>query len=135
MATRIAIMAAAILIAAVCFIATGAFLCIALYEGLKLVLSPALAALSTAAVFLLLALIILAIGSAIAKSVEEKERKKRGPATAEIGLEVGRILGEQINRYAGKNPLRVVIGAVLTGLVLGAVPPLRHFLMGFLRKK
>jgi|GEM_PF-1606785 len=135
MAIRIAIMAAAILIAAVCFIATGAFLCVALYEGLKLVLSPAMAALSTAAVLLLLSLIVLSIGSAIAKAVEKSERKKRGPATAEIGLELGRILGEQVSRYAGKNPVRVLIGALITGLVIGAIPPLRSLLLRMFKGK
>lgn len=131
--TRAAILVAAILIAAVFFVATGAFLCVALYEGLKLLLIAPLAALATAAILLVLALITVAIGFAIAKEVEKTARRKRGPATAEIGLELGRILGEQVARYAGRNPIRVLIGAMLTGLAIGMVPSLRGFLMRFFR--
>ena len=134
MAIRIVIMAAAILVAAVCFIATGAFLCVALFEGLKLALSPPMAALSTAVLALLLAIMALWIGSGLARTVAKTEPKTRGSATPEIGLEFGRLLGEQIHRYAGKNPLHVLIAAALAGLVLGAVPPLRRFLMGFFGK-
>jgi membrane protein implicated in regulation of membrane protease activity len=138
MAIRIAIMTAVILIAAVCFLATGAFLCVALYDGLKLVLSPPLAALATAGIFLVLALIIIAIGSAIARAAERKakrEREKKRPATAQLGLEIGRILGEQVARYAGKNPTQVLIGAVIAGFALGAIPSLRSFLMSFIKRK
>jgi hypothetical protein len=133
-AIRIAIMTAAILVAAVFFIATGAFLCVALFEGLKLVLTPPLAALSTAGIFLVLSLIVLWAGLGIAKAAEAGAKKKSGPATAEIGLEMGRLLGEQIQRYAGKNPIRVLVGALFVGLLLGAVPPLRKFLLGFFKK-
>ncbi|MDR3526836.1 MAG: hypothetical protein P4L57_06115 [Rhizomicrobium sp.] len=122
-------MTAAILIAAVFFVGTGAFLCVALYEALKLVLVPSLAALLTAGILLVFAFIVIAIGSSIAKTVEKKARKKHGPATAEIGLELGRILGEQVSRYAGRNPIRVLIGAVVAGLAIGLVPSLRGFLM------
>jgi membrane protein implicated in regulation of membrane protease activity len=131
---RITIMAAAILVAAVFFVATGAFLCVALYEAMKLVISaPSLAALATAAILLLLALAVLSIGAMVAKTVEKQERKKRGPATAEIGLELGRILGEQVSRYAGRNPIRVLAGALVAGLAIGLVPSLRGILMRFFR--
>ena len=126
-------MTAAILVAAVFFVATGAFLCVALYEGLKLLLIPPLAALSTAGILLVLALIVIAIGAAMAKAVEKNERKKRGPATAAIGLELGRMLGERVSRYAGRNPLRVLLGAMVAGLAIGLVPSLRGFLMRFFR--
>lgn len=132
---RIAIMTAVILIAAVFFIATGAYLCVALFEGLKAVLSPPLAALSTAGILLVLAFLVLWIGTSIANAAAKDAKKKSGPASAEIGLEVGRLLGEQIQRYAGKNPIRVLIGAVIAGILLGAIPPLRKFLLSFLSPK
>jgi hypothetical protein len=138
MAIRIAIMTAAVLIAAVCVLATGAFLCVALYDGLKLVWSPPLAALATAGIFLAAALLVMGIGSAIAKAAERKarqERERRGPATVKIGLEIGRILGEAAARYAGKNQTRVLIGAVIAGFAIGAIPRLRSFLMSFLKSK
>ncbi|GAA0574186.1 hypothetical protein [Rhizomicrobium electricum] len=136
---RIAIMAAVALVAAVFLIATGAFLCVALYEGLKLVVPvPALAALATAAILMFLSGIVLAIGSAIARAAERKARleaQKKGPATAKIGLELGRILGESAAGYIGKNPVQVLIGALAVGFAVGAVPKLRSFLMGFMKAK
>jgi hypothetical protein len=138
MAIRIAIMTAAILIAAVCFLATGAFLCVALYDGLKLVLIPPLAALATAGIFLVLALIIILIGSGIARAAErraKREQEKKKPVTAQLGLELGRFLGEEAARYAGKNPTQVLIGAIIAGFALGAIPSLRSFLMSFIKRK
>jgi hypothetical protein len=138
MAIRIAIMTAAILIAAVCVLATGAFLCVALYDGLKLVFSAPLAALCTAGIFLVAALLIVGMGSAIAKAAERKarqERERRGPATVKVGLEIGRIMGEAAARYAGKNQTKVLIGAVIAGFAIGAIPRLRSFLMSFLKDK
>jgi hypothetical protein len=138
MALRVAIMTAAILIAAVFLLATGAFLCVAIYDGLKMVLIPPLAALATAGIFLVSGLIIIAIGSGMARAAERKARKdreKRGPATAQLGLELGRMLGEEAARYAGKNPTQVLIGAVIAGFAFGAIPHLRTFLMGFIKRK
>lgn len=135
---RIAIMTAVALVAAVFLVATGAFLCLALYEGLKIVLVPALAALAAAAILMFLAGIILAIGGAIARAAERKARQeaeKKGPATAKIGLEIGRILGESATGYVGKNPTKVLIGAVAVGFAIGAVPKLRSFLMSFMKAK
>lgn len=142
---RIAIMAAVALVAAVFLVATGAFLCVALYEGLKVALTPLLAAqtawvaaLATAVILLILAWIVLAIGSSIARSAERKARRaaeKKGPVTAKIGLEIGRILGESTSGYIGKNPGRVLIGALVVGFLFGAVPKLRSFLMSFLNPK
>jgi hypothetical protein len=136
---RIAIMTAVALVAAVFLVATGAFLCLAIYEGLKMVpLTPALAALATAAILMFLSGIVLAIGSAIARSAERKARieaQKKGPATAKIGLELGRILGESAAGYVGKNPVQVLIGALAVGFAIGAVPKLRSFLMSFTKGK
>ena len=135
---RIAIMAAVALVAAVFLIATGAFLCVALYEGLKIVLIPALAALATAAILMFLAGIVLAIGGSIARSAERKARREaeqKGPATAKIGLEIGRILGESASGYVGKNPTKVLIGALAIGFALGAVPKLRSLLTSFMKAR
>jgi hypothetical protein len=136
---RIAIVAAAALVAAVFLVATGAFLCVALYEGLKAVpLAPWLAALASAAILLVVAWIVLAIGSAIARAAERKARREaeaKGPATARIGLEIGRILGESAFGYIGKNPTKVLAGALAVGFLLGAVPKLRSFLTSFLKSK
>lgn len=138
MATRIAIMTAAILIAAVFLLATGAFLCVAVFDGLKMVLSPPLAALATAGIFLVTGLLIISIGSAIARSAERKariQREKKGPASSQIGLELGRFLGEEAARFVAKNPTQVLVVAVIAGFALGAIPRLRSFLTGFIKRK
>ncbi len=139
MAIRIAIMAAALLIAAVGFLATGVFLCIALYQGLLMIpLVPWLAALASAGIILIVAILVIAIGSAMARAAARKARRRRearGPATSQIGVEVGRILGETAVRYVSQNPTRVLIGAIVTGFAVGAIPRLRSALMGILRGK
>ena len=138
MGIRIAIMAVVALIATVFLVATGAFLCVALYEGLKVVLAPWLAALATAGVLLLAAVLIVGIGSSIARAAEQKakqEAARRGPATTKIGLEVGRVLAERAAGYVGKNPIKALIGAVVLGFVLTAVPQIRDFLASFLKTK
>ena len=135
---RIAIVAVAALVAAVFLIATGAFLCVALYEGLKVVWAPWLAALASAAILLVLAWIVLAIGSSIARAAERKARReaeRKGPATARIGLEIGRILGESAFGYIGKNPTKVLVGGLAVGFLLGAVPKLRDFLLSVLKTR
>jgi hypothetical protein len=132
---RIAIMAAVALVAAVFLVATGAFLCVALYEGLKLILSPALAALVAALALLILAWVVIAVGSAVAKAAERKARAdaaRQGSPAVKIGLEIGRLLGESAAGAVGKNPTKVLIGAVILGFLFGAVPKLRSFLMSLL---
>lgn len=136
---RIAIMTAVAVVAAVFLVATGAFLCVALFEGLKVAVEQAwLAALVTAAVLLVAAGLVMSTGTAIARAAEAKARRdalKKGPATARIGLEIGRILGEGASGYIGKNPVRVLVGAVVLGFAFGAIPKLREFLMDFLKSK
>jgi hypothetical protein len=135
---RIAIVAVAALVATVFLVATGAFLCVALFEGLKIVWAPWLAALATAAILLLTAGLTMAIGSSIARAAEEKTRReaeRKGPAAAKIGLEIGRLLGESASGYIGKNPTKVLVGALAVGFLLGAVPKLRSFLTGFINTK
>lgn len=135
---RIAILAAVALVAAVFLVATGAFLCVALYEGLKLVLSPASAALVAALTLALLAWLVIAIGAAIARAAERKARadaEKQGSPAVKIGLEIGKLLGESAAGAVGKNPTKVLIGAIILGFLFGAVPKLRSFLMSFLSSK
>jgi len=136
---RIAIMAAVSLVAAVFLVATGAFLCVALYEGLRLLVpSPALAALATAALLLVLTWIIFAIGSAIARAAERKARQeaeKKGSPAVRIGLEIGKLLGESAAGTLGKNPYKVLAGALVFGFLVGAVPKLRSFLLSLLQGK
>jgi hypothetical protein len=135
---RIAILAAVALVAAVFLVATGAFLCVALYEGLKLVFTPAIAALVAAVGLLLLTWAVIAIGSSVAKAAERKARaeaEKDGSPAVKIGLEIGRLIGETAAGAVGKNPTKVLVGAVVAGFLIGAVPKLRSFLLSLLQSK
>ncbi len=138
MAIRIAIMAAAWLIAAVCFLAVGAFLCIALYNGLQVALPQWAAALVTAGIILVFALLVLLFASVAAKTASrkaEEDREAKSPEISRIGLEIGKILGETAYHYVSRNPKRVLVGALVAGFAVGAVPRLRSVLMSFLKKR
>ena len=139
MAIRIAIMTAALLLAAVGFAAVAVFLCVALYSGLSIVLTPPWAALSAAGILLLLSLVIILLGSAIARAVarnaaRERARKSNASATAKLGGELGRLLGESAFKFITDSPARVLIGALVAGFAVGASPRLRSFLQDLLRK-
>jgi hypothetical protein len=135
-AMRIAIMAVALLLAAAGILAAGVFLCIALYEGLLTVLAPAMAALCAAGILLLLSLIIVWIGSALAAAAArkaKKNREKQGSPAARLGGELGRLVGESAFKFVSDNPARVLIASVVTGFAVGAIPRLRNFLMDILK--
>jgi hypothetical protein len=139
MAIRIAIMTAALLLAAVGFVAVAVFLCMALFNGLAVVLTPAWAALSAAGILLLLSLVIILLGSAIARAVarnaaRERAKKSNASASAKLGGELGRLLGESAFKFITDSPARVLIGALVAGFAVGASPRLRSFLQDILRK-
>ena len=137
MAIRIAIMTAALLLAAVGFVAVAVFLCMALYSGLKMMLIPPLAALSAAGILLLLSLVIIVIGSAIARAAAKnaeraRARRSNASASAKLGGELGRLLGESAFKFITDSPVRVLIGALVAGFAVGASPRLRSFLQSIL---
>ena len=138
MAIRIAIMTAALLLAAVGFVAVAVFLCMALYSGLNLVLTPPWAALGAAGVLLLVSLIIIMIGSAVSRAAARsaaraRARKSNASASAKLGGELGRLLGESAFKFITDSPVRVLIGALVAGFAVGASPRLRTFLQSILR--
>jgi len=138
LATRIAIMAAALLLAAGGIFAAGVFLCLALYEGFLTRLAPAMAALSTAGLLLVLSLIVILTGSAMAGAAARKAKKnrdKQGSPTARIGGELGRLLGESTFKYVTGNPARVLVASLIAGFAVGAIPRLRNFLLDILKGK
>jgi len=137
MAIRVAIMTAALLLAAVGFVAVAVFLCMALYSGLVTVLTPPYAALASAGAILIVSLVIILIGSAVAGAVKRaaaRERAKRSNATAaaKVGGELGRLIGESAFKFITDSPVRVLIGAVVAGFAVGASPRLRSFLQDIL---
>jgi hypothetical protein len=139
MAIRFAIMTAALLLAAVGFVATAVFLCMALYSGLQTVLTPPMAALSAAGILLLVSLVIIGIGSAIAGAVSRgaaraRARRSNATATARLGGELGRLLGESAFKFITDSPVRVLIGALAAGFAVGASPRIRSFLQDLLKR-
>ena len=139
MAIRVAIMTAALLLAAVGFVAVAVFLCMALYSGFSVMLTPPYAALASAGAILLVSVVIILIGSAISGSIKRaaaRERAKRSnaTATAKLGGELGKLIGESAFKYATESPVRVLIGALIAGFAVGAFPKVRSFLQDILRR-
>ena len=139
MAIRVAIMTAALLLAGVGFVAVAVFLCMALYSGFGVMLTPPYAALASAGTILVVSIVIILIGSAIAgaaKRSAERARAKRtnASASAKLGGELGRLIGESAFKFITDSPVRVLIGALVAGFAVGASPKLRSFLQDILRR-
>jgi len=137
MAIRVAIMTAALLLAAVGFVAVAVFLCMALYSGFSVMLTPPYAALASAGALLAVSLVIILMGSMISKAVarsaaRERARRSNASATAKLGGELGRLVGESAFNFITKSPVRVLIGALVAGFAVGASPKLRSFLQDIL---
>jgi membrane protein implicated in regulation of membrane protease activity len=138
MAIRIAIMTAALLLAAVGFVAVAVFLCMALYSSLSIVLTPPWAALGAAGILLLVSVVIIMIGSAVSRAAARNaarasKKKSNATATAKLGGELGRLLGENAFNFITEKPARVLIGALVAGFAVGASPRLRSFLQSILK--
>lgn len=131
-------MTAAIVLAAVGFVAVAVFLCMALYQAFELVLHPLQSALACAGVVLLISVLIIMIGSAMARSAARAAKRraaKAGGPASQVGGEIGRMLGENAARYVAGNPLWVLGGALVAGFAVGASPRLREFLQNVLKKR
>ncbi|MGA7675382.1 MAG: hypothetical protein WCA78_10110 [Rhizomicrobium sp.] len=133
---RIAIMAAALLVAAVGIGATVVFLCLALYSALLTLLPASLAALAAAALVFFLSLLVISLGGVLAKRLASKarrERAKRGGAAFAFSAELGRILGEDAQKFIAGKPILALLVAVAGGFAVGASPRLRALLQALLR--
>ena len=133
---RIAIMAAALLVAAVGIGATVVFLCLALYSALLTLLPASLAALAAAALVFFLSLLVIFLGGVLAKRLASKarrERAKRGGAAFAFSAELGRILGEDAQKFIAGKPILALLVAVAGGFAVGASPRLRALLQALLR--
>lgn len=133
---RIAIMAAALLVAAVGITAASVFLCLALYHYLSTLFIPSVAALITAAAVFVLSLLVLWLGSILSKSVARqarREREKRGGSASAFSAELGRLLGENAEGFISKKPILSLIVALAGGFAVGASPRLRSFLQNVLK--
>jgi hypothetical protein len=133
---RIAIMAAALLVAAVGVCATVVFLCLALYSLLLTQLSAPLAALAAAALAFFLSLLVILLGAALANGLARRaraRRAKRGGAAFAIGAELGKILGEDTAKFIAGKPVLTLLLALAGGFAVGVSPRLRALLQTLLK--
>lgn len=132
---RIAIMAAALLVAAVGVVVTAVFLCIALYDSLLVVLEAPWAALATAGIVFLLSIVVIFLGSVLGNSLARRARKRRaqkGTKASFISAEIGRLLGENAQTFVAQKPMLSLIIALVGGFAIGANPRLRAILQTIL---
>jgi membrane protein implicated in regulation of membrane protease activity len=133
---RIAIMAAALLVASVGVVACGVFLCIALYSAFLQMMAAPWAALVSALLVLLLSVIVVVIGQSISSSIgrrTRREREKRGGLAATIIAEIGRLFGEDAEGFVSGKPILSLAIALIGGFAIGASPKLRALLRTLLR--
>jgi hypothetical protein len=133
---RIAIMAAALLVAAVGIGAAVVFLCLALYSVLLALLSAPLAALAAAALVFFLSLLVIFLGGALANRLARRARRvraKRGGAAYVFSAELGRILGEDAQKFIAGKPVLALLVALAGGFAVGASPRLRALLQTLLK--
>lgn len=133
---RIAIMAAALLVAAVGIGAAVVFLCLALYSVLLALLSAPLAALAAAALVFFLSLLVIFLGGVLANRLARRARRgraKRGGAAYLFSAELGRILGEDAQKFIAGKPVLALLVALAGGFAVGASPRLRALLQTLLK--
>jgi hypothetical protein len=133
---RIAIMAAALLVAAVGIGAATVFLCLALYSLLLTMLSAPLAALAAAAFVFVLSLLVILLGGALANAAARSARRaraKRGGAAFAIGAELGKFLGEDAAKFISGKPVLTLLLALAGGFAVGVSPRLRALLQTLLK--
>jgi small-conductance mechanosensitive channel len=133
---RIAITAAALLVAAVGLVATLVFLCLALYSFFLTWLTAPLAALCAALLVLSLSLLVVQLSGILANRLAARARRERakrgGPANA-FSAELGRLLGEDAQTFINERPVLALFLALIGGFAVGANPKLRAFLQNFLK--
>jgi hypothetical protein len=120
--TRLAVTASGLLMVAALAVAALVWLCVALYFALLTWLTPALAAVATAAGILLAGgLIALIVVLAVrARSTENESARAR--------------LDRELTGLASRHATVAVPVALLAGFAVGAVPPLRDALKEILAK-
>jgi len=133
---RIAIMAAALLVAAVGIGATAVFLCLALYSVFLTLLSAPLAALAAAVLVFFLSLLVIFLGGALSNRLARQAKRKRaqrGGIAFAFSTELGRVLGEDAAKFIAGKPVLSLLLALAGGFVVGISPRLRALLLTLLK--
>jgi membrane protein implicated in regulation of membrane protease activity len=152
---RGALWVAALLIAFIFVVLAAAFLCGAIYFALATSLPPAAAALATAGVALVVALLIVLIAWAVSsvmassgrhalarpeRTADQQRgdrqrggRRRPGPLEDQLAAELGSIIGREFTGFAKKHAFGAALASLGAGFAVGASPKLRGFLMGLLK--
>ena len=99
-------------------------------------LSAPLAALAAAALVFLLSLLVIFLGGALSSRLARRARRaraKRGGAAFAFSAELGRILGEDAQKFIAGKPILALLVAVAGGFAIGASPRLRALLQALLK--
>ncbi len=125
--TRLAIGAAAILIAAAGGIVAVTFLIIAMYELLETVMQPWLAALATAGLAVLFAVLVLVLARVAMRTMAPAPPKA---ARSGIGFtaEIGTMLGKEARDFVENNSMSTLGILAVAGFALGVSPKLRKLI-------
>jgi glucan phosphoethanolaminetransferase (alkaline phosphatase superfamily) len=132
---RIAIMAAALLVAAVGVVVAAVFVCVALYSFLLTLLSAPLAALVAALLVFVLSLLVIVLGRMLTNAVKRRAKRTRasGGRAHAISAEIGRLLGEDAQEFITRKPILALALALIGGFTVGANPKLRAILQAILK--
>jgi hypothetical protein len=122
--TRLAIGAAAILIAAAGGIVAITFVIIAMYELLETVMEPWLAALATAGIAILFSVLVLVLAR-VAMRVAARPAPKAARSSLGLVAEIGSILGKDARDFVENNTLSTLGILAVVGFALGISPRLR----------
>jgi len=126
--TRLAFAIATMLIASAIFVAAAAFLCFAVFLFLTHFMPAPFAALVTALLLIVFALVVLLLGRLF---MPNGRRAARSGAVQPDLIEA--LLGAEIAGYASRSPFATTGIAFLIGIVFGFSPRLRHVVAELLR--
>lgn len=129
---RIALIIAGTIIALIGIGTAGAFVCIAIYGFLIRIMAPPYAALTVAAMVLVLTLLLLAVLVMAGRSGADEE--ETDPTSGLLGLQLGRMLSTDLLATISRNPYTALLVAALGGVVIGVSPRLREALLDLLRR-
>lgn len=125
---RLAISVATMLIASAGFMVALIFVIYAIYLVLLNSMEPWEAALATAGVAILFAMLVLLIGRLATRTrvpIGEKARLARA-------ADLGELIGKQTRNFASLNSSKTLLGLLVAGFAIGVSPRLRALLMKIL---
>jgi hypothetical protein len=129
--TRLAIGAAAVVLAAAGGIVAVTFVIIAMYELLATVMEPWLAALATAGIAILFSVLVLLLAR-VAMRIAAPPAPKPTRTGLGIAGEIGAIFGKEARDFVEANSMSTLGILAVVGFALGISPKLRKLIWKFL---